>query len=93
MLYGPNTNTAASIVFMLESQVRYIMSCLAGLAKKNARFMQPLPQVQKEYNEEIQRRLARTVLVDPTARSYFKTAPGKVTTQWPGFLMEYRLRT
>ena len=36
MLYGPNTNAPSSIIFMLECQARYIVSCIKTL-KKSAR--------------------------------------------------------
>ena len=48
---------------------------------------------QRAYNEMVQRRIAKTVLVDETCHSYFQTETGKVTTQWPGFMSEYLFRT
>jgi hypothetical protein len=48
---------------------------------------------QSRFNAEVQRRLSKTVLVHHTCHSYFRTASGKVTTNWPGFMFEYRRRT
>jgi hypothetical protein len=48
---------------------------------------------QRDYSAAVQRRIGATVLVHPTCRSYFRTASGRVTTQWPGFMTEYRRRT
>lgn len=93
MLYGPNTNTAGSIVYMLESQARYIVRALRALGRRDARTMTVRAAVQRRYNDEIQRRIAGTVLVKPGCRSYFQTAAGKVTTQWPGLMVAYRWRT
>jgi hypothetical protein len=48
---------------------------------------------QRDFCAELQRRIGATVLVHPTCRSYFRAASGRVTTQWPGFMTEYRRRT
>lgn len=93
MLYGPNTNTSGSIVFMLESQARYITRCIRALDRGGARYMNVRDNVQQAFNAEIQGRIGRTVLVQDSCHSYFRTASGKVTTQWPGFMFEYRRRT
>jgi hypothetical protein len=42
----------------------------------------------------VQRRLSRTVTAYPTCLStYFRAPSGKVTTNWPGFMFEYRRAT
>ena len=93
MMYGPNTNIAGSIVFMLESQARYIVSAVRCLRRGGARRMTVREDVQRRFNERVQERLGRTVLVADTCHSYFQDPSGKVTTQWPGFMLEYRHRT
>lgn len=49
--------------------------------------------VQRRFNDGIQARLGRTALVADSCHSYFQDPSGKVTTQWPGFMLEYRQRT
>jgi len=93
MLYGPNTNLSGSIIYMLESQARYVVRCIRTLDRQHARVMDVRDSAQRRINREIQRRIAATVLVDDNCHSYFRTASGRVTTQWPGFELEYRLRT
>ena len=93
MMYGPNTNLSGSIIFMLESQARYIVRCIRSLHRHRARYMAVNAAAQRRLNAEIQSRIAETVIMDDNCHSYFKTASGKVTTQWPGYLTEYRLRT
>jgi hypothetical protein len=92
MMYGPNTNVAGSIVYMLESQARYIVGAVRTIARKRAR-LNVRADAQSRFNAEVQHRLGKTVLVHPTCHSYFRTASGKVTTNWPGFMFEYRRRT
>lgn len=93
MLYGPNTNTSGSIVYMLESEAAFVVRCIRKLMRSGARTMTVRGGALRRYNAMIQRRIGRTVLVDANCHSYFRTATGKVTTQWPGFMLEYRLRT
>jgi len=93
MLYGPNTNASGSIVFILESQARYVVSCLRTMARRGARAMEVREPRQRAFNEEIQARIGETVLVHEGCHSYFQTASGKVVTQWPGFMLAYRMRT
>jgi cation diffusion facilitator CzcD-associated flavoprotein CzcO len=93
MLYGPNTNAVGSIITMLESQARYIVRAILALERSGGDFMDVRMAIQQDYNAAIQRRIGATVLVHPSCHSYFQTASGKVTTQWPGFMAEYRRRT
>jgi cation diffusion facilitator CzcD-associated flavoprotein CzcO len=93
MLYGPNTNTATSILFMLEAQFRYIVRAIRLIAAKPGRAMNLRAEVMRRFNTEIQAQLARTVLTDANCHSYFRTASGKVTTNWPGYPAAYRWRT
>lgn len=93
MMYGPNTNTAASIIFMLENQARYIVKCARELGRGPAQTMNLRGGVQRDFNADIQARIGETVLMDANCHSYFQDPSGKVTTQWPGHLLEYKRRT
>lgn len=93
MLYGPNTNAISSIIFMLESQARYIVSAIETLERKRARFMNVRPNVQKEFNARAQKLLAKTVPARPDCFTYFKDPSGKITTNWPTYATLYRWRT
>jgi hypothetical protein len=40
MLYGPNTTTGTqSIIFMIECQVNYILSCIQMMHKKSHKYL------------------------------------------------------
>ena len=93
MMFGPNTNIPGSVVYMLESQARYITRCIQGLVRCGARYMDVRAGVQHRFNVELQRRLRSTVWDTGGCRSWFKAASGKITTQWPGFQFAYRHRT
>jgi hypothetical protein len=48
--------------------------------------------VQARYNDEMQRRLAKTVW-SSGCKSWYQTPSGKNVTLWPGYTFEFRLRT
>jgi cation diffusion facilitator CzcD-associated flavoprotein CzcO len=90
MLYGPNTNLSHnSIVFMLESQIRYVVACLRRL--RSARSIEVKQDVQNRFNARLQQRLKHTVWAKGCA-SWYLTADGKNTTNWPGYTFEFRLK-
>ena len=78
---------------MLENQARYIVKCARELGRGTVHTMNLRGTVQREYNAEIQTRIGKTVLMDANCHSYFQDPSGKVTTQWPGQLLEYKRRT
>lgn len=87
MLYGPNTNTATSIIFMLETQMAYIVKCIRRL--RTVRALEVRPDVQARFNEELQRAL-RTTAWGSGCNSYFRHAAGRIVTQWPKPSRVYR---
>jgi cation diffusion facilitator CzcD-associated flavoprotein CzcO len=93
MLYGPNTNAISSIIFMLESQARYIVSCIRTLRRKGARYMNVRAATQRDFNADTQSRLSTTVAARSDCFSYYKDPSGKITTNWPGYATEYHWKT
>lgn len=93
MLYGPNTNLGhSSIVYMLESQCNYIVDAVRTLQRQNLRYLDLRADVQGEFNREVQERMQHTVWAQGCT-SWYQTATGKNTNNWPGFTFEYRKRT
>ncbi len=91
-LYGPNTNLGhSSIVVMIESQVRYIMSCLRQMKERGVAAVDVRPEAQERYNREMQERLAESSWA--TVGDSWYVHNGKVTNNWPGRTTEYRKRT
>ena len=93
IMYGPNTNVAGSIIYVLERQARYIAGCVSALATVGARSMEVKPDRLARFNDFITGRLTRTVIATPNCTTYFKTASGHVPTNWPGAMTEYAWRT
>jgi len=93
MLYGPNTNLGHnSIIYMIESQIAYVVSALETLERDGHRFVDVRPGVQDDFNRRLQARMRDTVW-DQGCESWYKTASGKNTNNWPGFTFSYRQRT
>ena len=93
MLYGPNTNLGHnSIVFMLERQIGYVLQCVRELVADDLAFLDVRRPVMDAYNRAIQKRMHQTVW-EADCDSWYKTASGKVTNNWPTFTVEYWLAT
>jgi len=92
-LTGPNTGLGhTSMVFMIESQVAYILDCLHMMDRRGVSVVEVRPDVQDAYNDALQRRMRRTVWTSGCA-SWYLDAGGRNSTLWPGFTWEYRLKT
>ncbi len=93
MLYGPNTNLAHnSIVYMLESQFRYVISALNTLKKYPGSAMDVRKERQDRFTSVIQGGLKGSVW-DSGCTSWYLDANGKNTVNWPGFTFSYRFAT
>jgi cation diffusion facilitator CzcD-associated flavoprotein CzcO len=88
LMYGPNTNLGHnSIILMLESQIRWIVAAVrrGGTVEVRADAM-------RRYNDRLQQRLSHTIFAAGCS-SWYYTADGRNTQNWPGTTLEYRLRT
>jgi cation diffusion facilitator CzcD-associated flavoprotein CzcO len=93
LLYGPNTNLGHnSIVLMLESQIRYLTQAVKHLRGGTTRWMEVRTDVQESFNSWLQRRLRGTVFAGG-CRSWYLTADGRNTQNWPGSTLDFRRRT
>lgn len=94
ILVGPNTGLGhSSMVFMIESQLNYMMSMIRTLRRKRLKYVDVKPDVQARFNRSVQSRMARTVWQTGGCTSWYQTSNGKNTTLWPGFTAEFRART
>ena len=94
MLMGPNTGLGHnSVVFMIESQVNYVIDALRFMGRGGLAAIDVRDDVQTSYNEELQRRLQGTVWNSGGCKSWYLDAKGRNTTIWPGFTWPYRQRT
>jgi cation diffusion facilitator CzcD-associated flavoprotein CzcO len=93
MLTGPNTALGHnSIIFMIEAQVHYVMSCLAMMRKRKLRWLDVLPSTQRAFNEKLQARMSEAIW-SSGCKSWYLDDNGRNVAIWPGFTFEYWLRT
>jgi cation diffusion facilitator CzcD-associated flavoprotein CzcO len=90
-IVGPNTGLGHnSMVFIIESQLAFIDDAMREL--KFYSWLSPTADAQARFNDELARRLPRTVWATGCT-SWYRRADGRITTLWPGSTLEYRRRT
>ena len=93
VLVGPNTGLGHnSIVFMIESQLRYAMDCIGYMERTGAATFEVREQAQRDFNEQIQRQLGGSVWNTGGCASWYIDVNGKNTVIWPGSTWPYRQR-
>lgn len=92
ILYGPNTNLGHnSIIYMLESQFPYVLSCLQQL-DRGVRYLDVRAPVQRAWNLRLQHAIEHSVW-EQGCSSWYKNVAGKHTNNWAGFTFSYRQHT
>jgi hypothetical protein len=77
------------MIFMIESQIRYILSSLTTMRDERIWSVDVRSSVQRAYNDAIHKRLAKTVWAEGGCVSWYRTRTGKNTTLWPGFMWQF----
>ncbi|WP_435590563.1 flavin-containing monooxygenase [Nocardia sp. bgisy118] len=92
MMYGPNTNVGSgSIIYMLESQARYIRQVVEYLTERPGRYLAARAKVEQDWDDWLQRRLKDTPW--NFCSSWYRNAAGRITNNWPGATVLYRWKT
>ncbi len=91
MLYGPNTNNG-SIITMIEFQVQHILAHIQRMADEELAWVDVRPERMASYNEEVQRAIGGVEHWQAGCNGYYRSASGRVVTQWPGTMGEFRDR-
>jgi cation diffusion facilitator CzcD-associated flavoprotein CzcO len=92
-LLGPNTGLGHnSVVFMIESQVQHVLSCLRLLSEEKAEVIEVRRGAQRRSNDRVQRRLRKAVWNEGGCKSWYLDDKGVNRTLWPGFTFEYWAR-
>jgi cation diffusion facilitator CzcD-associated flavoprotein CzcO len=92
MLYGPNTNNG-SILEMIEAQCDYALRQIRRLADERLAWLDVRPEPMARYNEDVQRAIAGVAVWQAECNGYYRAPGGRVVTQWPFSMSEYRRRT
>lgn len=95
ILMGPNTGLGHnSMVYMIESQINYILGAMKLMQKKRIKHVEVTPHAQAAFNDEIQNKLTDSVWNSGGCQSwYIHPVSGKNVTLWPGFTWQFRQKT
>jgi cation diffusion facilitator CzcD-associated flavoprotein CzcO len=93
LLYGPNTNLGHnSILFMVERQLELTLGSLAlqtgAGGSDGVGSVEVTPEAFADDDARVQRLVAGTVWV-AACRSWYKTASGRVTNNWPSWTVGF----
>jgi cation diffusion facilitator CzcD-associated flavoprotein CzcO len=93
LLVGPNTGLGHnSIIYMIESQVHYVLDAIATMRRRQLAAVDVRPDVQGRFNDDLQAQLAGTVWSSGCS-SWYLDESGKNRTLWPGFTFAFRQAT
>jgi cation diffusion facilitator CzcD-associated flavoprotein CzcO len=89
---GPNTGLGhTSMVFMIESQIAYVVDALRVMDEQGLSSIEVRPDVQAAFNERLQARMPRTIWASGCS-SWYLDAAEKNVVLWPDFTFRYRHR-
>ena len=92
MLYGPNTNLGGnSIIYMLEGQIGYVLGAIESLERESLDWLDVRPDVQKAFSTWVDA-ASRTSVWESGCHSWYTTASGRNTNNWPDMTFRYRQR-
>ncbi len=90
-IVGPNTGLGhSSMVFIIESQIAYIVSALRTMGARELASVEPRPEAQLAWTNDIQRRMDRTVWSTGGCASWYLDGHGRNTTLWPRTTFKFR---
>ena len=92
-LLGPNTVLGHnSVIFMIESQVNYILQLIQLVERSQTQAIAVKAEVQDQFNENVQKQLEGTVWQSGCV-SWYQQDGGKNFSLWPTYTWKYWLQT
>ncbi|WP_219413910.1 flavin-containing monooxygenase [Pseudonocardia nigra] len=94
VLTGPNTGLGhSSMVYMIESQLNYLLDALRVLDRTGARAIDTRRDRQDDFNAQVQGKLEGSVWTHGGCASWYLDEHGKNRTLWPDYTFAFRRRT
>jgi cation diffusion facilitator CzcD-associated flavoprotein CzcO len=92
LVTGPNTGIGhTSAIFVIESQMKYIMKLLHYAKQQQAQAVEVTAQAEAEYTTMVHHEMRKTVWHSGGCNSWYKSKSGHVIAMFPGFSFVYRL--
>lgn len=93
-MLGPNTGLGHnSVIYILECQMTYIVGCVMDMIEEGIKEVSVKPEKNREFQEEIQAKLEKSVWSRAYCTSWYQNAKGVIFALWPGPTYTYWLRT
>ncbi|MEP7091208.1 MAG: NAD(P)/FAD-dependent oxidoreductase, partial [Nocardioidaceae bacterium] len=93
-IVGPNTGLGhSSMVFMIESQVAYAVDAIKKMRERGVAAVEPTAGAQQAWNDDLQRRMRRTVWSTGGCSSWYLDSHGRNVTLWPRTTYTFRRLT
>jgi cation diffusion facilitator CzcD-associated flavoprotein CzcO len=94
LMMGPNTGLGHnSMIFMIEAQAHLALQAIHTLREKKLAFLDVRESAQREFTDDLQAHLHRTVWSSGGCKSWYLEADGYNKTLWPYFTFQYWWRT
>jgi hypothetical protein len=78
---------------MIEYQVEHVLGHLRRLTEGGVAWIDVRAEAQEGYNREVQAAIAGIEVWQADCHGYYRTPSGRIVTQWPFSMIEYRERT
>jgi cation diffusion facilitator CzcD-associated flavoprotein CzcO len=93
VMAGPNTGIGhTSLVYMIESQIRYVLDALHVVQEQGLGSVEPDPPTQRRWFETIQQMTEGTIWASG-CQSWYLDAEGRNGAIWPGWTWAFRHQT
>src|SRR5215218_2928430 len=93
MLLGPNTGLGhSSMVYMIESQVAYVMDALKAMRRRGASTAEVKADAVRDFVEDLDEKMQDTVW-NTGCSSWYLDDTGRNATLWPDWTFAFRRRT
>jgi cation diffusion facilitator CzcD-associated flavoprotein CzcO len=90
-LVGPNTGLGhSSMVFIIEAQVDYVRDAIKTMNLHRYAAVEPRPDATRDWNDDLQRRMRRTVWNTGGCSSWYLDSSGRNTILWPRATFTFR---
>jgi cation diffusion facilitator CzcD-associated flavoprotein CzcO len=91
LLLGPNTGLGHnSIIYMIESQLRYVVDALRARGPEPGATVEPTPEALERWTRGVDDDMRRTVWVRGGCSSWYLDRTGRNSTLWPGSTLSFR---
>jgi len=78
---------------MIESQVDYAMQHIERLVRDDLVWIDVRPAQMERFNDEVQKAISEIKVWQAGCNGYYRTPSGRVVTQWPYSMSDFRNRT